>query len=80
MSLPLDILESQVLSLPASDRSHLLDRLVASIEADQDIQRAWDLEAVRRDIETQTGQVRSVTGSAVIARLCWNRQSLCTRS
>jgi Putative addiction module component len=69
MSLPLDALESQVMNLAPSDRSHLLDRLIASLEMDSDIDEAWTLEAARRDIEAQTGQDSPLSGSTVVARL-----------
>mgnify|MGYP001291885531 CR=1 FL=1 len=35
MPLPLDALEAEVLNLPAVERSHLLDRLIASFETAQ---------------------------------------------
>jgi hypothetical protein len=69
MSMQLDALEAQVLNLALVDRSHLLDRLVASIEADHDLQQAWELEALERDMEIQNGQVKVVSGKDVLARL-----------
>jgi putative addiction module component (TIGR02574 family) len=69
MPLPLDALEAEVLNLPAVERSHLLDRLIASLEADPEIQRAWELEAERRDAEVEEGKVKLVPGEEVLARL-----------
>ena len=51
MSIPLDTLEAEVLKLPAGARSRLLDRLIASLEADADIEEAWAFESERRDAE-----------------------------
>ena len=56
MSIPLDTLEAEVLKLPAGARSRLLDRLIASLEADAGIEEAWALEAERRDAEVDEGK------------------------
>lgn len=69
MSLTLDALEAEVLKLPAAERAHLLDRLLASLEADAEIQEAWALEAERRDAEIEEGKVELVSGEEAIARL-----------
>ena len=69
MPMQLDVLETEVLNLSPVDRSHLLDRLVASLEADSEIAGAWALEAERRDAETESGQVALVCGKEVLARL-----------
>ncbi len=57
MSIPLDTLEAEVLKLPAGARSHLLDRLIASLGTDAEIEEAWALEAERRDAEVDEGNV-----------------------
>jgi putative addiction module component (TIGR02574 family) len=69
MSPQLDVLEDQVLNLAFIERSHLLDRLVASIEADPENLSAWALEAERRDAEIDAGKVIAVSGKAVLSRL-----------
>jgi putative addiction module component (TIGR02574 family) len=69
MTLPLDALEAEVLNLPPVERSHLLDRLIASLEADSEIQKAWAIEAERRDGEVEEGKVALVPGEEVLARL-----------
>lgn len=69
MSTQLDALEAEVMNLPALERSHLLDRLVASLEADTEVQEAWALEAARRDAEVDAGRVKLEPGKEVLARL-----------
>jgi hypothetical protein len=54
MATPLEALESEVLRLPAADRRRLLDRVVASLDADADRDSAW--EAVARAREAQAAQ------------------------
>lgn len=69
MAIALDVLEAEVLGLSVLQRSHLLDRLITSLDADPDIQQAWAIEAERRDADIDSGKVALVSGSAVVARL-----------
>ena len=69
MPMQLDVLETEVLNLSPIDRSHLLDRLVASLESDSEIAGAWALEAERRDAEIEAGLVEPVPGKQLLARL-----------
>lgn len=69
MPIPLDTLEAEVLKLSAGARSHLLDRLIASLGTDAEIQEAWALEAERRDAEVEEGKVTTVPGAELLDRL-----------
>ena len=69
MAIPLETLEAEVLKLPTGARSHLLDRLIASLGADAEIEEAWALEAERRDAEVDGGKVVTVSGAELIERL-----------
>ena len=69
MTIALEVLEAEVLSLSALQRSHLLDRLITSLDADPEIQQAWAAEAERRDVDIDAGKVALVSGPAVLARL-----------
>jgi putative addiction module component (TIGR02574 family) len=69
MSIPLDTLEAEVLKLPKGERSQLLDRLIASLGADADIEEAWALEAERRDAEVDDGKVTTEPGAKILERL-----------
>ncbi|MCI1193578.1 hypothetical protein MOJ79_17235 [Calidifontimicrobium sp. SYSU G02091] len=51
MPLPIEALEAALLQLPTSERARLLDRVVASLDADAARERAWDDLAARRDVE-----------------------------
>ena len=65
----LETLEAEMLKLPASDRSHLLQRLLASLDVDEDVEAAWDREADRREAELDSGAVQALPGEDVMARL-----------
>ena len=51
MARPLEALESEVLRLPTADRIRLLDRVVASLDADADRDTAWDAIASEREAQ-----------------------------
>ena len=69
MSLPLEALESEVLRLPTADRVKLLDRVVASLDADSARDAAWDAVAGRRDAEIESELAIEVPVDDVLARL-----------
>ena len=69
MSLPLEALESEVLRLPTADRVKLLDRVVASLDADSARDAAWDAVAGRRDAEIEFELAIEVPVDDVLARL-----------
>lgn len=69
MSVTLDVLQAQVLSLPRADRSRLLDRLVASLDMDTETEAQWEQLAQERDVELASGTVPPVALQEAIARL-----------
>ena len=69
MSLPIEILEAEVLKLTTVDRSRLLDRLLASLESDSEWEEAWAQEATRREADIAAGKSEWVPGEDSVARL-----------
>jgi Putative addiction module component len=69
MARPIEALAEEVLQLPTEARSKLLDRVVASLDADRKRDEAWDALAARRDAEIESGQSGTVPGSEVVGRL-----------
>lgn len=69
MSNPLELLRTQVLSLPTSDRVQLLDTLVASLDVDSARDAAWDAVAARREAEIEQGLAVEVPLDEALARL-----------
>ena len=69
MSVTLDVLQAQVLSLPRADRSRLLDRLVASLDMDTETEAQWEQLAQERDVELASGTVAPVALQEAIARV-----------
>jgi hypothetical protein len=56
------------MSLP-SDRSHLLERIIVSLDTDTEIEEAWELEADKREAELNAGGVAAVSRDEGLARL-----------
>ena len=69
MSTNLEVLEAEVLQLPPVERSHLLERLIASLDSDPEVEEAWEREADRREAELESGSISAVSGQDAIARL-----------
>lgn len=69
MDLTIDMLQAEVLKLPAPDRARLLDILLDSIDQDEEVEREWEKIADRRDAELDSSTVLPVDGSVVLARL-----------
>jgi len=69
MSTSIEVLEAEALKLAPADRSHLLERLIASLDPDPEVEEAWEREADRREAELESGAVAAVPGHEAMARL-----------
>lgn len=69
MNTNLEVLEAEVLQLAPVERSHLLERLIASLDSDPEVEQAWELEADRREAELASGARSVVSGQDAISRL-----------
>ena len=69
MDRTIDMLQAEVLKLPAPDRARLLDILLDSIDQDENVERESERIADHRDAELDSGTVRPVDGRAVRACL-----------
>ena len=69
MGTPLEALESQVLQLPTADRVRLLDRVVASLDADAARDAAWDQVAATRELQAHADPSLLVPMDEVLERL-----------
>ena len=69
MGMPLEALEAEVLQLRTEDRVRLLDRVVASLDADAAREAAWDAEAASRDAAAQQDPTLMVSMDDALTRL-----------
>ena len=69
MNTHLEILEAQALQLPPADKSHLLERLIASLDADEEYEKAWEAVADQREADIVAGRAHWVDGDEAMQRL-----------
>jgi len=68
MPLTLEQLTAEALQLPVESRALLADTLVESLDSaeDDEIQRLWTAEAIRRRDEVRSGRVQRIPGEQVL--------------
>lgn len=66
---PLEDIEAASLTLTASERAHLAERLLASLDKDDEIMAAWVAEAERRGEAFERGEIEAIDFDQSIARL-----------
>lgn len=69
MSLTIELLEAEALQLPAADRARLIERLIASLDADPEVEEAWAAEVERRHAEIESNAVTLLSGAETLAKL-----------
>ena len=69
MSSKLEALEAEVLQLSAAERARLIDRLIASLDLDPEVEEAWAVEVERRNTEIESGRVPLISGPEALAKL-----------
>lgn len=65
----IEAIEAEVLNLPSTDRSRLLDKLIASLDSDREVEEAWMREAKRRDDEIESGAIEAIPVEVVLTKL-----------
>ncbi|HLA34966.1 MAG TPA: addiction module protein [Rhodocyclaceae bacterium] len=69
MSTLVEELEVKALSLSAAQRARLVEKLIASLDPDPEIENAWAEEVERRHAEIENGTVSLFPGPETLARL-----------
>jgi hypothetical protein len=69
MAMPVEVLEAELLRLPTAERTRLLDHVIASLDADNARDRAWDQIAAERQAEIESGSVTAIDGHVFLAQL-----------
>jgi putative addiction module component (TIGR02574 family) len=72
--MPLEIetvetLEAAALHLPPGERARLVERLIATLDADPEVEEAWAAEVERRHAEIESGAVSLLPGPETLAKL-----------
>ena len=69
MTTSLEVLEAEALKLAPADRSHLLERLISSLDRDPEVEAAWEMEADRREAALVSGSVAEIPAQEAMDRL-----------
>ena len=69
MSTTVEALETEALQLPAAERARLVERLIASLDTDSEVEEAWAAEVERRNAEIESGAVSLIPGPEALAKL-----------
>jgi putative addiction module component (TIGR02574 family) len=62
-------LEQEAMQLPSAERAWLVDRLIASLDSDPEVEEAWAVEVERRHAEVESGDVSMLAGPETLAAL-----------
>ena len=65
----LEYVEAQVMQLSPVERNHLLERIFLSLDADADVEAAWDKVADEREADIAVGRAHWVSGDEAMQRL-----------
>jgi putative addiction module component (TIGR02574 family) len=69
MSLSADQIEIEALNLPRSERARLAEALIASLDEDSEIERAWNEEIRRRIEEIDSGKAEMIPAEEVFKEI-----------
>ncbi len=69
MNSTVETLEAEALRLSNQERARLVERLIASLDTDSDIEDAWAAEVERRNTEIESGAVSLISGPEALDRL-----------
>lgn len=64
-----ETLEAAALQLTPADRARLVDRLIASLDADPEVEEAWAAEVERRQTEIENENVSLLPGPEILTKL-----------
>ena len=64
-----ETLEVLALQLTPADRARVVDRLIATLDADPEVEEAWAAEIERRQSEIENGTVSLLPGPETLAKL-----------
>ena len=69
MTPTVETVEAEALQLTPAERALLVERLIASLDADPEVEAAWAAEVERRHAEIESGAVTLLSGPETLAQL-----------
>ena len=75
MATTTEAIETEALNLPTADRARLVEKLIASLDTDPEVETAWISEIARREAAIESGEAAWLAGPATLAKLRSELQS-----
>lgn len=69
MAIQFEILEAEALKLGSAERARLAEHLIASLDADTEIEEAWAVEVDKRLLAVDNGSAELVPAADALARV-----------
>lgn len=69
MATRVEILEAEMLQLPAAERALLLQSLISSLDVETEIEDAWAKEVERRHAQIESGEAQMISGPEALAKI-----------
>jgi putative addiction module component (TIGR02574 family) len=69
MPSPVELLEAEALQLAPAERARLVERLIASLDVDPEVEEAWAAEVERRLAEFESGTALPLPGPETLGKL-----------
>ncbi len=69
MRTTMEAFEAEALNLPTADRARLVEKLIASLDADPEVETAWISEITHREAAIESGEATWLAGPATLAKL-----------
>ena len=69
MSLTIKSLEAEALQLSTAERARLIERLIASLDTDPEVEEAWAIEVERRHAEIESKTASLLPGAETLVKL-----------
>lgn len=69
MATQVEILEAEVLQLPAAERAMLVQALIASLDVETEVEDAWAEEVEHRHAQIESGEAKMISGPEALAKI-----------
>ena len=69
MATQVEILEAEMLQLPAAERALLVQVLIASLDVETEVEDAWAAEIERRNAQIESGKAQMISGPEALAKI-----------
>jgi putative addiction module component (TIGR02574 family) len=69
MSATVETIEAEALQLTPAERARLVNKLLASLDVQPDVEEAWAAEVERRNAEIENGKASLLSGPETIEKL-----------